>query len=133
MGEIINFWKENIKKHYKLLSAILTEMVITVFIILTYAYRSGLDIGNILFIMVISVQGMLFLGMRLIGKGEVENVKELLDIQIGENDQLKLSATYNRDLSEYRLQIAIRDAIIANKEWVDSNELLKKEPIKPTE
>ena len=63
--------------------------------------------------------------INLVFKGEA-------DMQILENLQLKQQLEYEREVAEYKIQIASKtgsaeNGIIANKDWNDANEALQEE------
>jgi hypothetical protein len=138
MGKIIQFWIDNFVKHYKIISATITEVVITGVIILAYGLRSGMHFSDILFAIWISIQAALFLLMRLIGKGEVAEAVEKLNEANKRNDQLIEKAGYDRVIASYAIQMAaikgqVPESIIGNERWINANELIGKTEIKMEE
>ena len=49
MGKILEFWMDNLKTNYKLVSIFFTEIVITTIIIVAYGSRTGMYFADILF------------------------------------------------------------------------------------
>ena len=149
MGKILKFWTDNFVKNYKIISATITELFITTVIVLAYGIRADMDIPDILFAIWISVQAMLFLLMRLIGKGEVADAVEKLNQAKQTNDQLVEKAKYDQTIAAYAIQLAaikgqVPESIIANEKWIGANKALElingeaaaakaKELTKPTE
>lgn len=62
---------------------------------------------------------------------QIEHLQEL-SVAYKTNDELKKDLEYQREIAEYRVTVAAikgdtEDGVIANKDWVDTNEALKEE------
>lgn len=60
---------------------------------------------------------------------QIEHLQEL-SVAYKTNDELKKDLEYQREIAEYRVTVAAikgdtEDGVIANKDWVDTNEALK--------
>ncbi len=131
MSKLFELWAANIKANVKLISAFLTEMIITAIIMIAYGLKAGQSVWDILFTIWVSSNTALFIIMRLIGKGEVADVEEKLRKVEAENEHLKEKAGYDQVIAGYAIQLAalkgqVPESIIYNEKWIDANEILKK-------
>lgn len=131
MSNLIELWWTNIKQNRKLISAFLTEIIITAMLLIVYGVKDGQGIGDILFTVWVATNTALFIILRLIGKGEVAGVEDKLRKVEEENNALKQKATYDQVIAGYAIQLAalkgqIPESIIHNENWIDANEILKK-------
>ena len=131
MSSLVKFWRGNIKENGKLISAFLTEIIITGMLLAVYGLKDGQDIGDILFTIWIATNTALFIIMRLIGKGEVADVEDKLKEAEEESRRLRQEAHYNQVIAGYAIQLAalkgqVPESIIHNENWIDANEILRK-------
>ncbi len=131
MSSLVRFWRGNIKEHGKLISAFLTEIIITGMLLAIYGIKDGQDIGDILFTIWIATNTALFIIVRLIGKGEVADVEDKLKKAEQESRRLSQEAHYNQTIAGYAIQLAalkgqVPESIIHNENWIDANEILRK-------
>jgi len=132
MSKLIEFWWANVQKNYKLISAFLTEIIITSVILVAYGLRAQQDLIDILFTVWISTNTALFIILRLIGKGEVADVEEKYRAEKEKNKALEQQIQYDQVIAGYAIQLAalkgqIPESIIQNEKWINANELLKQE------
>jgi len=114
-NKLVEYWKENIATNYKKISAILGSMLIMVIGLTIYGARTGLDLLTILMTVVFAINPFLTILINIMFKGETE-IKDR-DIAL-----LKKELEYQRDLSEYQLQVV---ALRSSADWNKYNELLK--------
>jgi len=114
-NKLVEYWKENIATNYKKISAILGSMLIMVIGLTIYGARTGLDLLTILMTVVFAINPFLTILINIMFKGESE-IKDR-DIAL-----LKKELEYQRDLSEYQLQVV---ALRSSADWNKYNELLK--------
>jgi len=114
-NKLVEYWKENITTNYKKISAILGSMLIMVIGLTIYGARTGLDLLTILMTVVFAINPFLTILINIMFKGETE-IKDR-DIAL-----LKKELEYQRDLSEYQLQVV---ALRSSADWNKYNELLK--------
>jgi len=131
MSKLFELWTTNIKNNIKLISAFLTEMIITAVIMVAYGLKAGQSFWDILFTIWVATNTALFIIMRLIGKGEVADVEDKYRDVIEENNHLKEKANYDQVIAGYAIQLAalkgqVPESIIHNENWIDANEILKK-------
>ncbi len=132
MSSLVEFWRGNIKEHGKLISAFLTEIIITGMLLAVYGIKDGQELMDILFTIWVATNTALFIIIRLIGKGEVASVEDKLAKAEEENRRLQEKAHYDQVIAGYAIQLAalkgqVPESIIHNENWIDANELLKKE------
>ena len=131
MSSLIELWWNNIKQSRKLISAFLTEIIITAMLLIVYGIKDGQGLGDILFTVWVATNTALFIIIRLIGKGEVADVEDKLAKSEEENNALKQKAHYDQVIAGYAIQLAalkgqIPESIIENEKWIDANEILRK-------
>jgi len=114
-SKIVAYWKENIATNYKKISAILGSMLIMIIGLLLYGFKIGLDIYTVLMTIVFAINPFLTILINIMFKGESE-IKDR-DIAL-----LTKELEYQRDLSEYQLQVV---ALRSSADWNKYNELLK--------
>ena len=136
MSSLVKFWRGNIKENGKLISAFLTEIIITGMLLAVYGIKDGQDVGDILFTIWIATNTALFIIMRLIGKGEVADVEDKLKEAEEESRRLRQEAHYNQVIAGYAIQLAalkgqVPESIIHNENWIDANEILRKNEVNP--
>ena len=111
---LTNYWKSNVQNNIKKISATFGSMIVTVFGLLLYGTKAGLDIVTILMTLVFAMQPFFNIWINIIFKGEAE-------IQEREILLLTQQLDYARELSEYQLKVV---ALKANISWNKANELL---------
>lgn len=111
---LTNYWKSNVQSNIKKISATFGSMIVTVFGLLLYGTKAGLDIVTILMTLVFAMQPFFNIWINIIFKGEAE-------IQEREILLLTQQLDYARELSEYQLKVV---ALKANISWNKANELL---------
>ena len=114
-GKLVEYWQSNIATNYKKISAILGSMIIMIIGLSIYGVRTELDILTILMTVVFAINPFLTILINIMFKGETE-IKDR-DIAL-----LKKELVYQRDISEYQLQVV---ALKASADWNKYNELLK--------
>lgn len=112
--KLVNYWRTNIKNNVKKISATFGSMIVTIFGLILYGTKAGLDIITILMTLVFALQPFFNIWINIIFKGEAE-------IQEREILLLTQQLDYGRELSEYQLKIV---ALKANMDWNKANELL---------
>ena len=108
------YWKANVQNNIKKISATFGSMVITVFGLILYGTKAGLDMVTILMTLVFALQPFFNIWINIIFKGEAE-------IQEREILMLNQALEFERELSEYQLKVV---ALKANISWNKANELL---------
>jgi hypothetical protein len=131
MVDLIGYWQSNIKQNYKLISAFLTEIIITTILILAYGLRAGQSYIDILFMIWVSTNSAIFIIMRLIGKGEVAEIEAKYHDEIKKNESLSQQISYDQVIAGYAIQLAalkgqVPESIINNEKWIDANNILEK-------
>ena len=111
---ITTYWKANVQNNIKKISATFGSMLITVFGLVLYGGKAGLDIVTILMTLVFAMQPFFNIWINIIFKGEAE-------LQEREILLLTQQLEYARELSEYQLKVV---ALKANISWNKANELL---------
>lgn len=138
-----DYWRENIQKNLKKISATIGDIIITTFTVILFAWKSNLDAISALFITIMALRPYITLYVNLITKGEASDAeKELITTQaqlnalksqaanITAQQELKQQLSYERELAEFRVQLAaakgeVPEAVKYNKDWVDTNEELE--------
>lgn len=108
------YWKANVQNNIKKISATFGSMVITIFGLVLYGGKAGLDVITILMTLVFALQPFFNIWINIIFKGEAE-------IQEREILMLSKELEFARELSEYQLKVV---ALKANISWNEANELL---------
>ncbi|KKM93833.1 hypothetical protein LCGC14_1204460 [marine sediment metagenome] len=121
---VVNFWQDNIKKNIKKISGIFGDIVLTLISVTLFAWKAELDMITFLMMLVIGIKPFVTMYVNVVTKGEADIISK-------ENSQLKQTIEYHREISEYRIRIAastgkVKNGVISNKNWNDSNEALKK-------
>ena len=120
MDKIVEYLKNNVNKNVKELMATVGSMILTLFTTLIFIMRSGFDPYMGVIIILIELQPFCYIYMKIIFSGQ----SNLKDQQIL---LLKQQLADIQELSEYKIKLAARDALIlANKDWSDINEVLEK-------
>ena len=132
MSNLVELWWQNIKLNRKLISAFLTEIIITAMLLIVYGIKDRQGVGDILFTVWVSTNTALFIIIRLIGKGEVADVEDKLAASEAENEALKQKAKYDQVIAGYAIQLAalkqqVPESLIENENWINANEILRKE------
>ena len=120
---LTNYWKSNVQNNIKKISATFGSMIVTIFGLVLYGGKAGLDIITILMTLVFALQPFFNIWINIIFKGEAE-------IQEREILLLTQQLDYARELSEYQLKVV---ALKANISWNKANELLNDVKIVETE
>ena len=113
-SRLTNYWKSNVQNNIKKISATFGSMIVTIFGLVLYGGKAGLDIITILMTLVFALQPFFNIWINIIFKGEAE-------IQEREILLLTQQLDYARELSEYQLKVV---ALKANISWNKANELL---------
>lgn len=134
MSSLIELWWANIKQNRKLISAFITEIIITAMLLIVFGIKDNQELGDILFTVWVATNTALFIIVRLIGKGEVAGVQEQLRKVEEQNKALKVEAGYNQTIAGYAIQLAalkgqIPESIINNEKWIDANEILREKKV----
>ena len=108
------YWKSNVQNNIKKISATFGSMIVTIFGLVLYGGKAGLDVITILMTLVFALQPFFNIWINIIFKGEAE-------IQEREILLLTQQLDYARELSEYQLKVV---ALKANISWNKANELL---------
>jgi hypothetical protein len=116
---LYDYWQENIQNNLKIISALIFLILSKVLAIVFLGMRLGLDWLLILIILEIALEPFIIIWMRIIFTGEVSASKIEADI-------LKAQLEYEREIAEYRIQIASKTgevvrAVKSNKDWNDAN------------
>lgn len=111
---ITTYWKANVQNNIKKISATFGSMLITIFGLVLYGGKAGLDLVTILMTLVFAMQPFFNIWINIIFKGEAE-------LQEREILLLTQQLDYARELSEYQLKVV---ALKANISWNKANELL---------
>lgn len=120
MDKIVEYLRDNVSKNIKELMATVGSMLLTLLTTMIFIMRSGFDAYVGLIIILIELQPFCYIYMKIIFSGQ-SNLKDQ-EILL-----LKQQLADIQELSEYKIKLAARDAlIIANKEWTDINEVLEK-------
>lgn len=144
--KVFDYWKHNIKKNYKKISATIGDIALTTFTILLFSGKSGLGLTSTLFILVMALKPFITLYINIITKGETDDKdKELIKQDkekailqrenqwlkaeqrlIRENKLLKRQCEFERDYSELKAQLAARDGKVpeglkAATTWDEAN------------
>ena len=122
-NRLTNYWKSNVQNNIKKISATFRSMIVTIFGLVLYGGKAGLDIITILMTLVFALQPFFNIWINIIFKGEAE-------IQEREILLLTQQLDYARELSEYQLKVV---ALKANISWNKANELLNDVKIVETE
>ena len=110
-----SYWKDNVVKNIKKISATFASMITTLFGLILFGIKSDLDLVTILITIVFAMQPFFNIWINIIFRGESEVLeREVIFL----NKELK----FQRDLSEYQLKIV---ALKASADWDKANELLK--------
>jgi len=118
--DLPSYWKENIRKNLKKISATLGQMIISGMAIIIVILKEHYDWGTAIILIAVSFQPFFNWWMNLIFKGE----SELLEQQI---KLLTQQLVYERDVSEWKVRLAAiklngESAIRAASEWNECNE-----------
>lgn len=109
------YWKDNIMKNVRKLSATFASMATTLFGLILFGIKSRLGLITILVTIIFAMQPFFNIWINIIFKGESEILERKV---IFLNKELK----FQRDLSEYQLKVI---ALKSNADWEKANELLK--------
>ena len=121
--ELKQYWEANVKKNIKKISALMGDIIITIFSVLLIGIRTELDWIIILLWVVYAVKPFLTMYVNLVFKGDVSELNQ-------HNIQLNQQLLYERDIAEYRCILAaakgeVPAAIMANRNWVEANSNLE--------
>lgn len=144
MGENLKkYWEDNVRKHVKLISGILGDVLIKIFTILLYSLKADLDTAVFLYVLLFGISPYIILFINIVFKGETQQKDlEIQKLQIDNawkdkiislqrsNDELVTRLQYKNEIAEYRCLLAAKegkvpDAVIANKDWNDTNDKLE--------
>jgi len=117
------YWQNNVKKNMKKISANIGDIVITLVTIGMVTLKGGIDFMTMIIMMLFAVKPFLFTYLNLVFKGETD---DLITI----NSQLVQQLKYDREISEYKIQLAAikgsqEKAVKANMDWNDANDPLE--------
>ena len=121
--KLTDYWKENITQNIKKISAIMGNMVINMLAIIIFVIKEGYVWSEALLIIVLAMQPFFYLYVSIVFKGE----SELKDHEIM---QLTQKLYYERELAEYRTQIAAKDGkvpgvVVSVADWNEVNRKLE--------
>lgn len=107
----------------KKISANIGDIVITLVTIGMVTLKGGIDFMTMIIMMLFAVKPFLFTYLNLVFKGETD---DLITI----NSQLVQQLKYDREISEYKIQLAAikgsqEKAVKANMDWNDANDPLE--------
>jgi len=119
---------ENITKNVKQLMATIGSMILTLLATIIFILKSGFGIQDAFIVILLELQPFCYIYIKLIFSGEA-NLKDQ-EILV-----LKEQLGAERELSEYKIKLAARDAVVlANADWNNINakiEDLEKKLINP--
>ena len=114
-AKLISYIQSNVRNNVKKISATFGSMLVTIFGLLLYGVKAGLDWTTILMTLVFALQPFFNIWINIIFKGEAE-------IQEREILMLNKELGFMQELSEYQLKIV---ALKANMNWTDANKILE--------
>ena len=122
-GKIID---ENIRKNLKKIVALVGDIILCTFAIILYAVRAELDLISGLIMILFAFKPYVTTYINLVFKGEAEAA-------IMENDVLRKEVAYQREIAEWRIQMAalrgeVPPAVMSNEDWNKANEALAPAP-----
>jgi len=117
--KIIGYLRDNVSKNVKEIVATLGSMILTLLATIIFILRSGFGASDAFIIVLLELQPFCYIYIKIIFSGE-SNIKDQ-EILV-----LKNRLGNMQELSEYKIKLAARDALIlANKDWTDINEFIK--------
>ena len=116
---VVNYLGSNITKNVKQLMATLGSMVLTLIATILFILKSGFTIQDALIIILLELQPFCYIYIKLIFSGETHLKDQEIMV-------LKEKLGNMQEISEYKIRLAARDAIVtANNEWVEINKKLE--------
>jgi len=116
IDSVSTYLHENITKNVKQLMATLGSMILTLLATIIFILKSGFGIQDAFIVILLELQPFCYIYIKLIFSGEA-NLKDQEIIVLKE----KLGAF--QELSEYKIKLAARDAVVlANEEWNKFND-----------
>lgn len=120
---LIDFWKANIQKNLKLISALISLIISKIIGVVFLGIRLGLDPLLILIMLLFVLEPFIYIWLRIIFTGEISATQTELELI---KNQLKQEQT----IAEYRVMLAARtgeiiEALKATDDWNKTNTAIK--------
>lgn len=133
-------WKSNIRSNYKLISAIMGDILISMIIVMFYMMNFGWNISLFLFTTLMAIKPYLIMIVSIFSKGEVKSLqieynlsqereKHLREKLIWEQEKntMLTKAQYEREIAEWRVQVAALtskpiESIKQTAKWNEKND-----------
>lgn len=116
MDKIVEYLRNNVTKSVKELMATVGSMLLTLFATILFIMRSGFGMQDALIIILLELQPFCYIYIKIIFSGQT-NLKDQ-EILLLKNQLENL-----QELTEYKIRLAARDAIVSeNKNWNDINQ-----------
>ena len=116
--KIADYLRNNVTKNVKELMATLGSMILTLLATIIFVLKMGFEISDAFIIILLELQPFCYIYIKLIFSGE----SHLKDAEI---ELLKKTLADERQLTEYRIKLVARDAVIlSNEKWNELNEVI---------
>ena len=114
--KISDYINDNITKNVKQLLATFGSMILTLFTTILFVVKEGFSLQSAIIVILLEMQPFFYIYIKIIFEGQ-SNLKDQ-EIVI-----LQQTLSQMQELTEYKIKLASRDAIIAaNAEWNQLNQ-----------